>query len=95
MGTGKNWGNRPWRIDFRPVRRELPPVVDVAVIGGGFTGLATAAWLKKISPGKTVALFEAGTFGDGSSGYSGGVALAESAVGRSEEHTSEHQSLAT
>ena len=81
MDTRRNWGNRPWLIDFRPAGRELPPVVDVAVIGGGFTGLAAAAWLKKISPGKTVALFEAGTLGDGSSGYTGGVALAESAVG--------------
>ena len=50
MGTRKNWGNRPWLMDFRPAGRGLPPVVDVAVIGGGFTGLATAAWLKKISP---------------------------------------------
>src|SRR6516164_6850898 len=81
MNTRRNWGNRPWLMDFRPAGRELPPVVDVAVIGGGFTGLAAAAWLKKISPGKTVALFEAGTLGDGSSGYTGGVALAESAVG--------------
>ena len=48
MDTRKNWGNRPWLIDFRPAGRELPPVVDVAVIGGGFTGLAAAAWLKKI-----------------------------------------------
>ena len=47
----------------------------------GFTGLAAAAWLKTLAPEKTVALFEADTIGAGSSGHTGGVALAESAVG--------------
>jgi gamma-glutamylputrescine oxidase len=81
VDTSKYWGNRPWLIDFQPAKRETPPVVDIAVVGGGFTGLAAAAWLRKISPGKTVALFEAETVGNGSSGYTGGVALAESAAG--------------
>lgn len=81
MDTRKNWGNRPWVVDFHAELRELPPVLDFAVIGGGFSGLAAASWLKKISPEKTVALLEAESFGAGSSGYTGGVALAESAVG--------------
>jgi glycine/D-amino acid oxidase-like deaminating enzyme len=81
MTTVKNWGNRPWVVDFTPARRELPATLDFAIIGGGFTGLAAAAWLKMLAPERTVALFESENFGAGSSGYTGGVALAESAVG--------------
>jgi glycine/D-amino acid oxidase-like deaminating enzyme len=77
----RNWGNRPWVVDFTPERRPLPPEVDFAVVGGGFTGLSAAAWLKTQAPEKTVALFEAETLGAGSSGHTGGMALAESAVG--------------
>jgi len=81
MTTQKNWGNRPWTVNFRAVRCELPPEADFAVVGGGFTGLASAAWLKKLAPERTVVLLEAGGFGAGSSGHTGGIALAESAVG--------------
>lgn len=77
----KKWGNRPWTIDFAPARHELPSSVDFAVVGGGFTGLAAAARLKSFSPESSVALFEADEFGAGSSGHTGGIALAESAVG--------------
>jgi glycine/D-amino acid oxidase-like deaminating enzyme len=81
MSRHKNWGNRPWVVDFHAAKRTLPAAVDFAVVGGGFTGLAAAAWLKKLAPDKAVALFEAGQFGGGSSGHTGGVALAETAVG--------------
>ena len=81
MASQKNWGNRPWTVEFAPTRRELPPTVDAAIVGGGFTGLAAAAWLKTLAPSKTVALFESDTIGAGSSGHTGGVVLAESAVG--------------
>ncbi len=81
MVTRKNWGNRPWEVNFIPTRKELPPTLNFAVIGGGFTGLAAAAWLKTLAPEKSVALFEAEAIGAGSSGHTGGVALAESAVG--------------
>ena len=77
----RNWGERPWKVEFRAAKRELPVRVDFAVVGGGFTGLAAAGWLKRLAPKKTMALFEAESFGGGSSGYTGGVALAESAVG--------------
>ena len=81
MATQKNWGNRPWAVDFRAPRREFPRAVDFAIIGGGFTGLAAAAWLKRLSQATNIALFEAANFGAGSSGYTGGVALAETAAG--------------
>jgi len=81
MSGNKNWGKRPWTVEFRATPRPLPAAMDFAVVGGGFTGLAAAAWLKRLAPEKSVALFEAGQFGAGSSGYTGGVALAESAAG--------------
>lgn len=75
------WGNKPWTVDFRPSRRSLPDEVDFAVVGGGFSGLSTAAWLRKLEPGKTVAVFESGSIGAGSSGHTGGMALGETAAG--------------
>lgn len=81
MSTKKDWGNRPWSVEFRPAKPALPNTLDFAVVGGGFTGLSAAARLKRLSPEKSVALFEAGTLGAGASGYTGGVALAESAAG--------------
>jgi glycine/D-amino acid oxidase-like deaminating enzyme len=81
MTTQKNWGNRPWVVDFCAPPRDFPQAVDFAIVGGGFTGLAAAAWLKRLSPGNSVALFEAANFGAGSSGYTGGVVLAETAAG--------------
>ncbi|MFI5097744.1 MAG: NAD(P)/FAD-dependent oxidoreductase [Candidatus Acidiferrales bacterium] len=81
MSGIKNWGRRPWTVEFRATPRAMPAAVDFAVVGGGFTGLAAAAWLKRLASEKSVALFEAGKFGAGSSGYTGGVALAESAAG--------------
>jgi glycine/D-amino acid oxidase-like deaminating enzyme len=77
----KNWGNRPWTIDFVPARHNLPKDVEYAVVGGGFTGLSAAARLKQFAPESTVCLLEAGEFGAGSSGHTGGMALAESAAG--------------
>jgi gamma-glutamylputrescine oxidase len=44
--------------------------VDVAIVGGGFTGLSAAVHLAKA--GTSVALIEAHRFGDGASGRNGG-----------------------
>ena len=75
------------RCDYtkrRPSGREAtglydpnPPVsgavaVDVAIIGGGFTGLSTALELKRDNPGMTVAVLEAAVVGYGASGRNGG-----------------------
>lgn len=49
--------------------------VDVAIIGGGFTGVATAHELKKADPNLTVALLEAKTVGYGASGRNGSFAM--------------------
>ena len=75
------WGTPPWTIDFHPAPRALPSDVDFAVVGGGFTGLAAAAWLRRIAPEKSVAVLEAEHIGAGSSGHTGGLTLAETAAG--------------
>jgi glycine/D-amino acid oxidase-like deaminating enzyme len=75
------WGNPPWTIDFRPAHTLIPQEVDFAIVGGGFTGLSAAAWLRRMEPRKSVALFESGLIGAGSSGHTGGMALTETSAG--------------
>lgn len=79
--TNAGWGTPPWRIDFSPAPAELPKESDFVVIGAGFTGLAAAAWLRKLSPSKSVTVLEAGRIGSGASGRTGGMVLAETAAG--------------
>jgi len=50
----------------------LPAELDVAIIGGGFTGLWTAFYLNKLQPELKIAVFEASTVGFGASGRNGG-----------------------
>jgi glycine/D-amino acid oxidase-like deaminating enzyme len=72
-----NWGTPPWTIDFVPEPRELPAHADFVVVGGGFSGLAAAAWLRRIARDQSVVLLEASTIGSGASGRTGGLALGE------------------
>ena len=51
----------------------LPETVDVAVIGGGYTGLSAARTLAK--QGVSVAVLEANTIGWGASSRNGGMVL--------------------
>jgi glycine/D-amino acid oxidase-like deaminating enzyme len=76
-----HWGEPPWTIDLRPAARPIPKEVDFAVVGGGFSGLSAAAWLRRFEPSKSVAVFETGQVGAGSSGHTGGMTLAETAAG--------------
>ncbi len=75
------WGNPPWSINFQTVQRSVPAEADFAIVGGGFSGLSAAAWLRRFAPGKSVVLFESATIGAGSSGHTGGMVLAETAAG--------------
>lgn len=77
----KRWGETPWLVDFRPSDHPLPETVDFAVVGGGFTGLSAAARLAKLAPEAKIAVFESESIGAGSSGHSGGIALADTAAG--------------
>jgi glycine/D-amino acid oxidase-like deaminating enzyme len=50
-------------------------VVDVAVLGGGFTGLSAAYYIRGISPHKRVVVLEAKGCGNGASGRNGAMVL--------------------
>jgi len=57
-----------------------PPVsgdvqVEVAIVGGGYTGLSTAYNLRKNHPGMTVAVLEGEVIGYGASGRNGGFSM--------------------
>ena len=75
------WGPTPWTIDFEPETKPLPARVDIAIVGGGFSGLSAAANAKRFDPAKSIAVFEAEKLGGRSSGHTGGLALAETAAG--------------
>lgn len=75
------WGTPPWTVDFRPASRSIPEQVDFVIVGGGFSGLAAAAWLRRLAPRKSVLVLEASSIGEGASGRTGGLALAETAAG--------------
>jgi glycine/D-amino acid oxidase-like deaminating enzyme len=79
--SNPGWGNPPWTIDFNARHKALPDHVDFAVVGGGFTGLSAASFLRRLAPHKTTAVFETDRVGAGSSGHTGGMTLAESAAG--------------
>lgn len=76
------WGTPPWTVDFRPASRPLPDHVDFAIVGGGFSGLSAAAWLRRYAPGKSVLVLESASLGEGASGRTGGMALAATAAGK-------------
>ena len=65
-----------WRLEAPPdppmPRLEGDAEADVAIVGGGFTGLWTAIALRRREPSCRVALVEAGLCGDGPSGRNGG-----------------------
>lgn len=68
-----------WLATYGPYSPN-PPVdgdvaADVAVVGGGFTGLCTAYNLRTDNPGLTVAVLEAEVIGYGASGRNGGFSM--------------------
>jgi glycine/D-amino acid oxidase-like deaminating enzyme len=75
------WGAPPWTVNFRSAPRALPDEVDFAIVGGGFSGLSAAAWLRKLAPGRSVLVLESASLGEGASGRTGGMALSETAAG--------------
>jgi glycine/D-amino acid oxidase-like deaminating enzyme len=75
------WGVPPWKVDFQSTAKVLPERVDFAIVGGGFTGLSAAAWLRRLAPDRSVVVLESASLGEGASGRTGGLALAETAAG--------------
>ena len=49
--------------------------VDVAIIGGGYTGLSAAYYIRKNTPAKNVVVLEASRCGNGASGRNGAMLL--------------------
>ena len=56
-----------------PIEKDIE--VDTAVIGGGFTGLSAAYYLKQAEPQRRVVLLEANRCGNGASGRNGAMLL--------------------
>ncbi|WP_319525925.1 FAD-dependent oxidoreductase [uncultured Desulfosarcina sp.] len=54
----------------RPLQEDAK--LDVAIVGGGFTGLSAAYHLKKTQPGLRIAILESQVIGYGASGRNGG-----------------------
>jgi NADPH-dependent 2,4-dienoyl-CoA reductase/sulfur reductase-like enzyme len=64
-----------WALEQPPANPPLAEdmAVDVAIIGGGYTGLSAAWRLAQAAPGLKVALLEAQQVGHGASGRHGGM----------------------
>src|SRR5215210_5656743 len=61
------WLDGPAGRSERP-QRDLPPHVEVAVVGGGITGVTAALLLARA--GRSVALLDQNTIGSGTTGHS-------------------------
>jgi glycine/D-amino acid oxidase-like deaminating enzyme len=74
-----------WLAEYGPYQEEPPLAgdidVDVAIIGGGFTGIATAHTLKKEQPSLSVAVLEHEVVGYGASGRNGSFAMTVAGLG--------------
>jgi gamma-glutamylputrescine oxidase len=75
----RDWGVPPWRVGRFSAPPALPARVDVAIIGGGLTGVSAAYHLARA--GLRTALFEADRIGSGASGRTGGLVLEGTATG--------------
>jgi len=68
-----------WLNTYGPYAPNAPVAgevrTDVAIIGGGYTGLATAYFLRKAEPAMKVAVLEGEVVGYGASGRNGGFAM--------------------
>jgi glycine/D-amino acid oxidase-like deaminating enzyme len=68
---------RPWWLDEAPAVEPQPPLegdieADVAIVGGGYTGLWTALAILEREPSARVVVLEAERCGEGPSGRNGG-----------------------
>ncbi len=76
-GRDVHGSTQPWWREEAPPDEELPALAgvvdaDVAIVGGGYTGLWTALAVRERRPSTQVVLLEAARCGDGASGRNGG-----------------------
>ncbi|HVM95336.1 MAG TPA: FAD-dependent oxidoreductase, partial [Candidatus Acidoferrales bacterium] len=79
MTTADHSDKSFWLATYGPYTPNPPFIgdatVDVAIVGGGFTGLSTAYNLRRENPGMTVAVLESEVIGFGASGRNGGFSM--------------------
>ena len=80
MSSSERDENRSVWLAGKPPDQATPALaadveVDLAIVGGGFTGVSTAYHFKRRFPQKRVVLLEARTLGHGASGRNGGLLL--------------------
>ncbi len=80
MTTAPDHRDKSFWLATHPPYTPSPPVqgdlnVDIAVVGGGFTGLSTAYNLRLDNPGLRVAVLEGEIIGYGASGRNGGFSM--------------------
>ena len=83
QNTPHPWGEPVWSfpVPVTPVPLTPDMRVDVAIVGAGFTGLATAFYVLHCRPDLHLAVFESQQVGAGASGRTGGLVLEDTAVG--------------
>jgi gamma-glutamylputrescine oxidase len=83
QNTSHPWGEPIWSfpIPITPCPLTDGLRVDVAIVGAGFTGLATAHYVCQLCPDLRLAVFEARQVGAGASGRTGGLVLEDTAAG--------------
>jgi gamma-glutamylputrescine oxidase len=76
----RQWGEPLWRSRrLAGVAEPIPQTIDVAIIGGGLTGISAAFHLAR--GGLRAVVFEAASLGGGASGRTGGIVLEGTATG--------------
>jgi gamma-glutamylputrescine oxidase len=73
------WGDAPWRRIPVPTAPFPSGTVEIAILGGGLTGVSAAYHLARM--GARPVLFEADAIGGGASGRTGGIVLQGTARG--------------
>ncbi|MCH1557318.1 MAG: FAD-binding oxidoreductase [Pseudomonadales bacterium] len=76
--NGSYWFDSLAPDDLGLAAEPMPTQVDVAIIGGGYTGLWMAYYLSEYCPDLKVAILEAEVFGFGASGRNGGWCMGTS-----------------
>ena len=75
----KDYKKMSYWLESSPYQENLPLKdeieVDVAIIGGGFTGLSSAYYINQRHPASKIALLEAEVVGYGASGRNGGFSM--------------------